>query len=161
MSLQQETLTVPGRFDRVQEVCLFVSEGAAKAGFNEDMLFRMELCTDEACTNVIEHAYGGEDEGILQVNWRIEDDTFVIEIRDFGRSFDPDKVPVPAVVTGGKNSQSSDLEESVQLKVGGLGLYFIRELMDSVTFEFDEYHGNRMTMRKRLPAKPLVNSEAP
>jgi serine/threonine-protein kinase RsbW len=160
MSQQQESLTVPGRYDRIQEVCLFVSDGAAQAGFNEDMLFRMELCTDEACTNVIEHAYGGEDEGILQVSWRIEADTFVIEIRDFGRPFDPEKVPTPSVTAGGDNSSSNDLEATIQLKVGGLGLYFIRELMDGVTFEFDDNHGNKLTMRKRLPAKRLADSEA-
>ncbi len=160
MSQQQDSLTVPGRYDRIQEVCLFVSEGAAQAGFNEDMLFRMELCTDEACTNVIEHAYGGEDEGVLHVSWRIEDEAFVIEIRDFGRAFDPDNVPIPAVNSGGENSNAKDMESTIQLKVGGLGLYFIRELMDGVTFEFDDDHGNKLTMRKRLPARRTPDSES-
>jgi serine/threonine-protein kinase RsbW len=42
----------------------------------------------------------------------------------------------------------ADLES---LPEGGLGLYFMRKLMDQVTFQFDEQNGNVLTMVKRRP----------
>ena len=137
------SLTLPGRYDQIQAVCDFVMAGAQKAGFSEDALFHLQLATDEACTNVIEHAYGGEGKGKLQVEWHIQEKDFVIVIHDYGRSFDPDDVPRPV------GPEADPLE----LKVGGLGLYFMRELMDSVHFEFHEEEGNTLTMTKRLPGE--------
>lgn len=151
MGRKQDSLTVPGRYDQIQEVCLFISAGAAEAGFSDDMLFRLELATDEACTNVIEHAYGGENEGTIRVSWRIEDNSFVIEILDQGQTFNPDDIQAPTITVRGLEASSDEDAAIADLKVGGLGLYFMRELMDGVTFEFDNSQGNKLTMRKRLP----------
>jgi len=122
------------------------------AGYAEDMLFRLELATDEACTNVIEHAYGGEDQGMLYVTWRIEEESFIIEIQDHGRPFDPDIVPEP-IIPNNEQAESGPHEDLLlQLKVGGLGLYFMRKLMDTVQFSFDAAGaGNTLIMSKRLP----------
>ncbi len=149
MGKRRQTLVVPGRYESVQLVCTFVTEGATTAGFNEDTIFQIQLATDEACTNVIEHAYGGENVGDLHVDWEIHQGQFVIQIHDQGEAFDPDSVPEPSVppdaTPGG--------DESLKLKVGGLGLYFMRTLMDEVHFEFHENEGNTLTMSKRLPGK--------
>lgn len=137
----QNNLTIPGRYDRIREACDFVIAGAEKAGFDPDEVFRIQLACDEACTNIIEHAYGREDAGNIHVNWQIKDGAFIIELRDNGRPFRPEKVPSPSV---------PDTTENVdELQVGGLGLHFMRTLMDEVEFSFSD-NGNRLLMTKIL-----------
>ena len=138
--ITERALTIPGRYDRVSDACQFVSEGAQLAGFDTDEIFRIELACDEACTNVIQHAYRGENRGDIRVSWQIKEREFVIVIRDKGQGFDPDSVPQPDIPEG-----PEDLEE---LKIGGLGLHFMRTLMDQVHFSSDQVEGNKLVMIK-------------
>jgi serine/threonine-protein kinase RsbW len=135
----QNHLTIPGRYDRIREACDFVVAGAEEAGFNSDEVFRIQLACDEACTNIIEHAYGVEDAGDIQVSWQNEKGAFVIELRDNGRPFAPKEVQAPSVP-----DSPDDLSE---LRVGGLGLHFMRTLMDEVKFSFND-EGNQLLMVK-------------
>lgn len=132
----KHVLTVAGRYDEIKHICQFVVAGAEQAGLDEKAIFHVELACDEACTNVIEHAYGGEGIGDLLISWQVKDDRFTITIHDNGRAFDPEAVAAPSTL---KN-----------LKEGGLGLHFIRTLMDDVRFTFDEKKGNTLVMVKRI-----------
>lgn len=134
-------LTIPGRYDRIREACDFVVAGAETAGFDPDEIFRIQLACDEACTNIIEHAYGAEDAGQIWVSWQKKPGAFIIEMRDNGRAFQPEEIPSPSVP-----DSSDDVDE---LKVGGLGLHFMRTLMDEVKFSFDE-EGNQLIMIKYI-----------
>jgi serine/threonine-protein kinase RsbW len=134
--------TIPGRFECVSELCAFVASGAEQAGFNLDEIFHIELACDEACTNIIEHAYGGEGVGEIRATWLINDGTFMITIIDNGPKFDPDKYSPPKVP-----ANPDDLDN---LQIGGLGIHFMRNLMDEVYFSYDEGHGNKLVMVKRL-----------
>jgi serine/threonine-protein kinase RsbW len=135
-------ISIPGRYDRIIEVCKFVVSGAEQAGFNEDDLFKIELACDEACTNIIEHAYGAEDMGKILVNWQFTDKAFVITITDEAQPFHPQDVPQPNLHAG-----PNDIDD---LKVGGLGIHFMRKLMDEVHFTIDKHGGNKLVMTKYL-----------
>lgn len=135
-------LSVPGRYDQISKVCQFVVEGAKLSGFDEDDLFQIELACDEACTNVIEHAYGGEEKGEITVSWSFSVGKFTITILDEGQPFNPDDVPKPRVP-----SNPDDIDE---LKIGGLGIHFMRKLMDEVQFFVNDNDGNRLVMAKHL-----------
>ncbi len=69
-------MTVPGRYDQIQVICKFVAAGAQEAGLSKDDVFHVELCCDEAATNIIEHAYGAEDVGLITVTYEISEQTF-------------------------------------------------------------------------------------
>lgn len=133
-------LTVPGRYDRIAEICAFVGAGAAKAGFDPDERFRIELATDEACTNVIQHAYGGEEIGIIRVSYEDTSDAFIIRIHDEGKPFDPLQIPAPNIP-----DSANDIDE---LRIGGLGIHFMRSLMDKVEFHPKDNGGNTLIMIK-------------
>lgn len=137
-----QEVTIPGRFDRVIDACKFIVSGAEQVGFGPDELFRIELACDEACTNVIQHAYGGEDVGIIRVAWEFSEGAFIITIRDEGQYFDADDVPEPHI--------PSSPEDFDELKIGGLGLHFMRSLMDEVEFHNDAANSNRLVMVKYL-----------
>ena len=132
----------PGRYDRVAELCGLVAAEAEKAGFTDDDIFRIELACDEACTNIIQHAYGAENKGEIRVELVESDKAFIIILRDKGRAFDPDEAPTPNIP-----SNPDNLDE---LQIGGLGMHFMRSIMDEISFSIDGSGHNKLVMIKYL-----------
>jgi len=137
---QPQQLIVPGRFERLTEIAAFVTQAAREAGLNDDEVFHVEMAVDEACSNVIEHAYASQAGEIDLACTCPAAGQFEVVIRDSGQPFEPGEVPATNVGT------PTDLDN---LNEGGLGLYFIRKLMDEVRFEYVPGQGNRLTMLKR------------
>lgn len=150
MDEKKERLTVPGRYAEIRHICDFVADGAAKAGFDEDSIFQVQLACDEACTNIIEHTYEDESVGDISITWEIGRQFFKIVIEDDGKRFNPGEIPPAPVPPVPVQVQP---EDDFDVKVGGLGVYFMRKLMDRVTFDYAEGSGNVLTMVKRLPEK--------
>jgi serine/threonine-protein kinase RsbW len=147
----EQVLIVPGRYDQIQVICKFVSAGARQAGLGADAVFHMELCCDEASTNIIEHAYGAEDVGEITVTYEISDKTFTVTLHDDGHPFDPDDVPKPTFPPAENDSSDAALGDIMKsLKIGGLGIHFMRELMDDVHFSFNGQHGNTLVLTKNI-----------
>lgn len=133
-----ETLTVPAHVESLALISEFITEATARAGMDEHTAWQVQLAVDEASTNIIQHGYS-EREGVVELSWRIDGSDFVVALHDFGRRFNPDDVPPPDI--------TSPLEER---QTGGLGIYLMTRLMDSVRYEFDDKRGNLLTMTKRL-----------
>jgi anti-sigma regulatory factor (Ser/Thr protein kinase) len=117
--------TFPARFSRLDEVRDFVGQAADASGLSPDAIYQVQLAVDEAFTNIVEHAYGGECDKEILCTCRFLANGLSITLRDCGQSFDPTRVPDPDL--------EADLEER---QIGGLGLFFIRQLMDEVEFAF-------------------------
>lgn len=146
-----QTLTVPGRYDQIKVICKFVSAGARQAGLNTDAIFHLELCCDEASTNIIEHAYGAENVGQITATYKVTGQEFRITLRDDGRPFDPDTIPEPKLPSENVGSDDVALGDIMNsLQVGGLGMHFIRKLMDEVHYSFNGKHGNTLVMVKKI-----------
>ncbi|MFO7662244.1 MAG: ATP-binding protein [Chloroflexota bacterium] len=146
----ENVLVVPGRYKEIRRICEFVADGAAEAGFDEDTIFHLELCCDEATTNIIEHAYGEEGVGPISISYHNDGDAFRIVLQDNGQSFDPTSVPSPSAIM---DHDVSPEELTSQLRIGGLGWHFIRNLMDEVHFTSDQQSGNKLVMVKKLAHK--------
>lgn len=146
----EQAITVPGRYENIRAVCEFVGAGAEAVGLDEDMIFQIQLACDEAATNIIEHAYGGEEAGTITATYSVTDGAFTITLHDKGRSFDPASVPPPPPITTKITDTMTPEELETQLRVGGLGLHLIRQLMDEVYFSSDQKRGNTLVMVKRL-----------
>lgn len=135
---KQWELIVDGRLKNLATIADFVIKAAQAAGLNEKATFEVQMAVDEACANVIEHGYGEEDKGEITLCCKCAKGDFVVTIRDNARPFEPDAVPSP------------DLKCSLAERCnGGLGLFFIRQLMDEVCFYF-EAEGNELTMIKKI-----------
>ncbi len=139
-------LAVRGRYRNVPVITSFVAEAAAAAGLDEAGIYHCQMAVDEACTNIIEHAYGGEDIGDIEVTCTIEPGVCRIQVVDHGQPFDPQSVPTP--------SFDGPIEE---LKPGGIGLHLMRQFMDVVRFEFGP-EGNTLLLVKS--AQPRGGEEA-
>jgi serine/threonine-protein kinase RsbW len=135
--LKRWELTVGGNLENLASIADFVIKAAQSSGLDEGATFDVQMAVDEACTNIIQHSYGGEGKGEIALRCELTGDDFVVTIRDHGRPFDPECVPAP------------DLTCSLpERREGMLGLYFMRQLMDEVRFRFDA-KGNELTMVKR------------
>jgi serine/threonine-protein kinase RsbW len=135
--MPERRLTIPGRFERIQDVCDFVCRAAEEAGMDDREVFHCQLAVDEACTNIIEHGYGGEDRGPIEAICDARDGELVIILKDTGAPFDPTTVPEPGPY--------KSIEDA---GVGGHGLYFMRRVMDTVNFDCAP-NGNTLVMTKR------------
>ena len=116
----------------------FVKETARELGLDEASIYALELAVDEACTNVMRHAYKAQ-EGRIEIQIQAVDDWVEVVIRDWGEPFDPESVPPPDL--------DAPLEER---PIGGIGLFLMRQMMDRVDFQFSDVEGNTLTMAKRL-----------
>jgi anti-anti-sigma factor len=135
--MHQAELTVPASLDALAAISDFVVAHAQAAGLNDHAIWEVQLATDEAATNVIQHSYA-DREGTLQIVVAVHDHTFEVTLRDQGRAFEPDSVPPPDL--------HSPLEER---RTGGLGIYLMHKLMDEVEFRF-EGGENVLRMIKRI-----------
>jgi anti-sigma regulatory factor (Ser/Thr protein kinase) len=133
-------LVVPAQHDQLARLASFVVAAATEVGFSESQVNRIELAVDEACSNIIDHAYKGAP-GVIQLEVRLAaQQELTIILVDQGEPFDPDRIPTYAPCTS--------LDE---VKIGGLGIHLMRQAMDDVCYEFNVPGvGNRLTMVKRL-----------
>ncbi len=133
----------PAVFKSLDEARSFVAEEAKIYGLSPREVYAVQLAVDEAFTNIVEHAYGGECQEKIECTCQITDEGLVITLRDCGKQFNPLEVPDPNL--------EAELEER---EIGGLGLYFMRQLMDEVSFTFIPQSGgeagcNLLRMVKR------------
>src|SRR5690606_28770018 len=115
-------------------------EGAA-AGVPAALLAEFRLCLDELLVNVVDHGAPGPQSEIT-VHYRLDPGGVWAEIVDGGPAFDPLSLPEPDV--------DAPLDERVP---GGLGIYFVRRLMDEVVYERRDAF-NRLRLAKRTAADP-------
>ncbi|MBE0699821.1 MAG: ATP-binding protein [Anaerolineaceae bacterium] len=115
----------------------FVRKIAQDAGFENFAIYSIELAVDEACSNIIEHAYQGEGKGNIRCTCSANETALTITLMDWGQSFDPANISQPNL--------SHNLSER---ESHGLGLYFIRQWMDEVNFTSNGPE-NILTMVKR------------
>jgi anti-sigma regulatory factor (Ser/Thr protein kinase) len=120
----------------VREVAQRLGEGA---GFDAETAKQIALATDEAVSNVLEHAYRGRTDRELEVAFLCEGPDFRVEVTDTGVGVDPRHIP------------RVDLARyATERRTGGLGLHLMAKIMDSVTFS-REAAGNVCTLSKRRP----------
>lgn len=132
-------VTFDADFENLDDIREFVGEAADQVGFSDKEIYSIQLAADEASSNIIEHAYAGIKGGKLEIECSVFDGGLKIVMRDQGKSFNPSSVPEPNV--------NADLSER---KIGGLGMYLMRKLMDEVTYESSDEDGNVLTMIKRV-----------
>lgn len=138
--MSESRMAVPARYDRIKQVCSFVVDAAETAGLDESAIFHCQIAVDEACTNIIEHGYKGEDKGQIEVICRVNPGEIQIELIDRAPPFDVTQVPDPQL--------HRSVEEAA---VGGLGIYFMKKMMDEVSFEHTN-GTNRLVLVKRKSA---------
>ncbi len=135
---------VPARADRLAVVRGTVHAALRAAGCDA-LADDVVLAVDEACQNVVRHAYGGDTDGDLVVRLSRAPDRLFVELRDYAPPVDPD------AVCG---------RDPADVRPGGLGTHFIETIMDDTRFLSPPRGvGNLLRMTKRLPAHLRLEGE--
>jgi len=102
----------------------FVSEHAESHGFSPNQIADIRLAVDEACTNIIKHAYKNDASKELTIQVEVDDQKLKVIIMDKGEGFDV------------KSYQKPNLKQQIeQRKRGGMGVHLMLKLMDEVTYQ--------------------------
>jgi anti-sigma regulatory factor (Ser/Thr protein kinase) len=133
-----KTVQFAAKFEYLDEIREFVGAIAREGGFSDKDVYNIQLATDEAASNIIEHAYEKIKDGLLELSCGVRDDLITIVLIDHGESFDPSEIPLPDL--------KADLSAR---KIGGLGIFLMRKLMDEVHYEVKPNNSNVLTMTKR------------
>lgn len=119
------TITLPAKLDSLYESMNFVSSCAREQGFNNERISEIELALEEVLVNIFNYAYkeSGLD-GNVEITCKLADaQSFIVEIADSGVPFDILAVREP------------DLTAEIDTRpIGGLGVFFVKRLMDGVHY---------------------------
>jgi sigma-B regulation protein RsbU (phosphoserine phosphatase) len=113
-----------------------VREAVESCGCSAKSTADIVLATDEACQNIIRHAYRGDSDNVIELEVEHRGDQLVFSFTDHAPAIDPSKV------------KPRDLDD---VRPGGLGTYFIRRVMDEVEFlRPPSGRGNLLRMVRRI-----------
>ena len=129
-------LRFPARAERLRDVRGAVEGAALGAGCSPECARDVVMAVDEACQNVIRHAYGGDCDQGIELEIRREGSRLRVRLRDHAPAVDPARI------------RARDLDD---VRPGGLGVHLIHELMDETHFEPDPSGaGNTLVMAKEI-----------
>jgi len=119
-------LVIDSTIEKIPEISALLGEEMQTFGFGSEMILDTQLAVEEVITNVINHGYkktGGE----IIVSSRISPERIEVQIIDAAPRFDPLSVPEPEL--------DSTIEDR---NVGGLGIFLIRQVMDEVSYRYED-----------------------
>lgn len=132
-------LKIQSRTENLSKVRKFVSDAAKKFGFDEDEINHIALAVDEACTNIIRHAYENQGDKIIEIHLLTSNNSFEVRIIDYGKPFEPEKIRKP------------DLKHHLEkYNKGGLGMFLMRSLMDKVEYQINKNNHNEVRLIKKI-----------
>ncbi len=113
-----------------------VEEISSLAGFASHDIADIVLAVDEACANIIKHAYNGDSTKDIFIKLSLLNNGIEVVLKDYGRKVHPEKM------------KGRELDE---IRPGGLGIYFMKKIMDSVQYVIrDDADGTELIMVKHV-----------
>ena len=129
-------ITLPARADSLAQIRSMVKRALETAGCNNDLNKKLVVAVSEACMNVIQHAYKNVRDGEFELILRKVKGHVYFRLTDHAEHIDLDKV------------KSRELDD---IRPGGLGVYFIREIMDDYSIgHLPGEKGNFLEMVKKI-----------
>ena len=134
------TLTTPAQGEQLEPIADFIVMAAREAGLSARAVYHVQTAVDEACANIIRHAYEFEGQGVIELRCECARGSLIITLVDHGKPFDPSTLTTPDINAGLEQRQE-----------GGLGYYLMTRLMDEVHYQTLR-HANVLRMTKKLNA---------
>ena len=135
----KKRISVRSTTENLSRIRDFIKKYSGQAGFDEETSNKIVLAADEACTNIIKHAYKFSEKGKININLSFSNKKLRLSITDEGIHFNSKSVPEP------------DLKKYYEeRKVGGLGMFLMKKLMDEVSYSQPNSKRNKVTLIKYL-----------
>jgi len=130
-------LSVPSDTVNLAMIRDFVEDSARRSTIAEPEMQKLTLAVDEACANVIEHAYDNDNTREITVHVWFDDAQIEVDVIDSGSRFDP------------SSHKPLELQDLVGRK-GGMGIRIMQMATDELLVDTDENGYNRLRLIKRL-----------
>lgn len=139
-SATEDGLRVAATLENIRLVLRFIHEALRRLPLSDDALFDIDLAVEEACANIVQHAYGAGRTGEMEVRVGASDAAIRITLTDWGVPFDADAAYLV-----------HDVPVETRAR-GGMGVLLVHEMMDSVTRTPATSVGepNMLTLVKRI-----------
>ena len=119
------------------------------SGLPRKCIFEINLCLDELLTNIISYGFTDTREHFIKISIIRHESVLILHIEDDGIPFNPEKLEKPRL--------SPNIENR---KVGGLGVYFIKELVDDIRYQRRDGK-NKLTLKKIIPVQESASPLPP
>jgi serine/threonine-protein kinase RsbW len=106
-------------------------------GFRTDDILDTQLAVEEVITNTIVHGYKKAG-GKITLSCQINPSNLEVRIKDSAPRFDPLSIPNPKL--------DGAIEER---KIGGLGVYLVRQVMDNVSYHYENGKNILVLIKRR------------
>ena len=127
-------IRIPSKAEWVAVARLAVAAVANRLNFSIEDIEDVKLAVAEACTNCIQHADGSDQ---IEITCETEPDALTVRVRDNGR---------------GNRREPAATRRGEEPRVGGLGVFLIRSLMDTVEYDVHPERGTNLVMTKKVSA---------
>jgi anti-sigma regulatory factor (Ser/Thr protein kinase) len=132
------SITLDNKVSQISRLAGFIEEIAGDNELDSGLAMSLNLALEEAVTNVVLYAYPQGTAGTVEVSAKAHGGKLTFTLSDSGTPFDPTQVP--------DADTNAPLEER---RIGGLGIHLVRNIMDSVKYEYSEGK-NILTMIKNI-----------
>ena len=119
----EKNISITNNLEQAEILSRFVEEVAEEWGLPGKIILNLVLVVEEVVANIIFYGYDDRAEHRINLGFSYEDNTITLQVEDDGRAFNP-LLAAPADTTA----------ELHDCKVGGLGLYLVRKIMDEITY---------------------------
>lgn len=133
----KDAISLTNDLKQVPALNAFVESFTGRLEMDRSVESNIKLAVEEAVVNVMDYAYPQGIVGGISVEGQSNGSTVVFVISDSGKPFDPTK--------GGRVDTTLSAEER---PIGGLGIFLVRELMDSINYERID-NKNILTLKKK------------
>ena len=135
MTSENIQLSIPSHPKYLQLVRGIIKKATHIIGFSEDDSAYITLAVDEACSNIIKHSYMNDPGKKIDICINAHEKELKIHITDYGKQCNITQM------------KSRDIDD---IRPGGLGLYIMNKIMDSVEYDCSSTLKNQIRMVKRL-----------
>ena len=134
----QRSVTLHNNIDEIPSLAEFVEGVCEAVGFDASLTMQMNLAIEEAVVNIINYAYPQGTHGVINIKAQANDVRLKFVITDSGAPFDPTV------------KEDADITLSAEQRpIGGLGIHLVRQLMDTINYEYTDGK-NVLSLRKKL-----------
>ena len=130
-------LQVKSKTENLSVIRQFINKIGESESIEQHIIDNVTLAVDEACTNIIKHAYHLNSDKDIILSVKVDAGKLTVTLTDFGEGFNPDLIVDPDMPTYLK-----------QRRVGGLGLHLMRKLMDRVEYKSFNNDRNQLILQK-------------
>lgn len=120
----EATIQIKNNIKELETLNIKLEEIGESWNIPHNIIMNINLALEEIITNIIYYAFEDKSEHIIDIKIALEKNSLNIKIADRGKPFNLLEMPKP-----------DDLNKNIaERKIGGLGIYFVRNLMDKINY---------------------------